>query len=143
MNSELPDKLVKILLVEDSPDDIELTVEGFKEGNLQHDLSVVEDGIEALDFLRRQGKYMNAPEPDVILLDLNLPRKDGREVLDDIRADRNLKHIPVIVLTASTAERDILQGYLRANSYIVKPVDMDQFVSALQDLKIGAVARNS
>lgn len=143
MNSGFSDRLVKILLVEDSPDDIELTVEGFKEGNLRHELSVVEDGIEAIDFLRRQGKYVDASEPDVILLDLNLPRKDGREVLDDIRADQNLKHIPVIVLTTSTAERDILQGYLRANSYIIKPVDMEQFVSALHDLKIGALTQNT
>ena len=127
---------VEILLVEDSPDDVELTRQGLKEGKVWHNLSVVADGVEALEFLRRQGKYGDAPQPDIILLDLNLPRKDGSEVLEEVKADPQLKHIPVVVLTTSNAEQDILKSYkLHANSYITKPVDLDQFFSVIKALE--------
>ena len=127
---------VEILLVEDSPDDVELTQECLKEWIVSHALSVVADGVEALEFLRRQGKHINAPQPDLILLDLNLPRKDGREVLGEVKADPQLKHIPVVVLTTSNAEQDILKSYrLHANCYITKPVDLDQFSSVIKSLE--------
>ena len=127
---------VEILLVEDSPDDVELTQEALKEGKVWHNLSVVADGVEAIEFLRRQGKHSNAPQPDIILLDLNLPRKDGREVLEEVKADPQLKHIPVVVLTTSNAEQDILKSYkLHANCYITKPVDLDQFFSVIKALE--------
>ena len=122
----------EILLVEDSPDDVELTQEALKGGNVWHNLSVVSDGVEALEFLRRQGKHGNAAQPDIVLLDLNLPRKDGREVLQEVKTDPQLKHIPVVVLTTSNAEQDILRSYkLHANCYITKPVDLDKFFSVI------------
>ncbi len=122
-------KPVEVLLVEDNPGDVRLTLEAFKEGKVNNRLSVVEDGVEALAFLRREGKYADASRPDLILLDLNLPKKDGREVLAEIKADEDLKRIPVVVLTTSKAEEDILKTYnLHANCYITKPVDFDQFV---------------
>ena len=127
---------VEILHVEDSPDDVELTIEALKEGKVWHNLTAVADGVEALEFLRKQGKYVNAPEPDIILLDLNLPRKDGREVLEEIKTDEQLKHIPVVVLTTSQAEQDIFKSYqLHANCYITKPVDLDQFFSVIISLE--------
>ena len=126
-------KPVKILLVEDNPGDARLTVEGFKEGKVRNDLSVVADGVEALAFLRREGKHANAPRPDLILLDLNMPRKDGRQVLAVIKQDPDLKRIPVVVLTSSQAEQDILKSYnLHANCYITKPVNLEQFIGIVR-----------
>ena len=111
MSSELHTKPIEILLVEDSSDDVELTREGLKEGKLLHNLNVAVDGVEALEFLQRAGNYVGAPEPDIVLLDLNLPKKDGREVLEVIKSDPMLKHIPVVVLTTSQADEDILRSY--------------------------------
>ncbi len=122
-------KPVEVLLVEDNPGDVRLTLEALKDGKVNNHLSVVEDGVEALAFLRREGKYADASRPDLILLDLNLPKKDGREVFAEIKTDEDLKRIPVVVLTTSKAEEDILKTYnLHANCYITKPVDFDQFV---------------
>ena len=118
----------EILLVEDNPGDVRLTRETLKESKLLNRMSVVVDGVEALAFLRREGRYAGETRPDLILLDLNLPKKDGREVLAEIKADESLRRIPVIVLTTSSAEQDILKMYdLHANCYITKPVDLDQF----------------
>ncbi len=127
---------LEILHVEDSPDDVELTLEGLKEGGIPHNLTAVSDGVEALEFLSKQGQYVDAPDPDIILLDLNLPRMDGREVLQEIKNDERLKHIPVVVLTTSQAEQDILKSYrLHANCYITKPVDLDKFFSVINTLE--------
>ena len=115
---------IEILLVEDSPSDAELTIEALKDAKVRNHLSIVEDGVQAMDFLRRQGQLCQAPRPDLIMLDLNLPRKDGREVLAELKADENLQTIPVVVLTTSRAEQDVLRAYqLHANCYITKPVD--------------------
>ena len=133
MNPNTPMRPVEILLVEDSPSDADLTVEALSDGKVLNNLHWVEDGVEALAFLRRQGKYNNAPRPDLILLDLNLPKKDGREVLAQIKADPQLKLIPVVVLTTSAAERDIFKTYeLNANCYVTKPIDLDQFISVVK-----------
>lgn len=127
---------VEILLVEDNPGDVRLTIEGLKEGKVRNTLSVVEDGVEALAFLRKEGKHVDAVRPDLILLDLNLPKKDGREVLTEIKSDENLRNIPVVVLTTSKAEQDILKAYsLHANCYITKPVDLDQFISVVESIE--------
>ena len=127
---------IEILHVEDSPDDRELTLEGLKEGKAWINLSSVSDGVEALEFLRKRGRFANAPRPDLILLDLNLPRKDGREVLEEIKADEQLNYIPVVVLTTSQAEQDILRSYrLHANCYITKPVDLDKFLSVISSME--------
>jgi CheY-like chemotaxis protein len=127
---------VEILLVEDNPGDVRLTREAWKEGKLRNNLHVAEDGVEALAFLRRQGRHGDAARPDLILLDLNLPRKDGREVLAEIKQDPNLKHIPVVILTTSKAEQDILKTYdLHANCYITKPLDMDQFIRVVKSIE--------
>jgi CheY-like chemotaxis protein len=124
---------VEVLLIEDNPGDVRLTMEAFKEGKICNHLSVVSDGVEALAFLRREGPYANAPRPDIILLDLNLPKKDGRDVLAEIKAEEDLKRIPVVVLTTSNAEKDILAAYdLHTNRYITKPVDFAQFVTAVK-----------
>ena len=124
---------IEILLVEDNPGDIRLTKEAFKEGKLKNHLNVVEDGKEAISFLKKEGQYADAPRPDLILLDLNLPKKDGREVLSEIKVDKNLKRIPVVILTTSKAEEDILKTYNHhANCYITKPVDMDQFINVVK-----------
>jgi two-component system, chemotaxis family, response regulator Rcp1 len=129
-------RAVEILLVEDSPSDTELTVATLEYAKFRNHVSIVEDGVQAMQFLRRQGPYAHAPRPDVILLDLNLPRKDGREVLAEIKADDNLKTIPVVVLTASSAERDMLQSYqLHANCYITKPVDVGQFIDVIRSIE--------
>ncbi|WP_448873043.1 response regulator [Desulfobulbus propionicus] len=129
-------KPVEILLVEDNPGDVRLTIEGLKEGKVKNNLSVVEDGVEAMAFLRKEGKYADAVQPDLILLDLNLPKKDGREVLTEIKSDKDLWHIPVVVLTTSKAEQDILKAYsLHANCYITKPVDLDQFISVVESIE--------
>lgn len=127
---------VEILLVEDSPTDALLAKEALRESKLANNLHHVTDGVEATDFLRKQGKYSEAPRPDVILLDLNLPRKDGREVLADIKSDEELKRIPVVVLTTSEAESDVLAAYgHHANCYIVKPVDFQKFSHVVQSIE--------
>jgi CheY-like chemotaxis protein len=127
---------IQILLVEDSPGDVRLTIEALKEGKVRNDLSVVPDGVEALAFLRREERYVDAPRPDLILLDLNLPRKDGRAVLAEIKADESLRRIPVVILTTSRAEQDILRSYdLNANCYVVKPVDLDQFIGVVKSIE--------
>ncbi|MGQ4649601.1 response regulator [Lyngbya aestuarii] len=126
-------KPIEILLVEDSPSDADLAAEALSEGKVSNNLHLVKDGVEALAFLRKQGKYTEAPRPHLILLDLNLPKKDGREVLAQIKADSSLKIIPVIVLTTSAAQRDILNTYqLNANCYIAKPIDLEQFFSVMR-----------
>lgn len=127
---------IEILLVEDNPGDARLTLEAFNEGRVLNNFNVVKDGVEALEYLRREGKYVNAVQPDLILLDLNLPRKDGREVLEEIKADERLMKIPVIVLTTSAAEEDIARAYTRhANCYITKPVDLDQFLRVVHSIE--------
>ncbi len=136
MNIQDVGKVVEILLVEDNSGDIRLTQEAFKDGKIINNLSVVEDGEEAMDFLRRNGRFENAPKPDIILLDLNMPKKDGRTVLAEIKSDPELKNIPVIVLTTSQAEADILKSYdLHANCYITKPVELDEFFSVIRSIK--------
>ena len=126
---------IEILLVEDNPGDERLTREALKEGKVYSNLHWVKDGVEALEFLRRQGKYGAAPRPDIILLDLNLPKKDGREVLREIKADETLRAIPVVVLTTSEAEEDVLRSYdLHANAYVTKPVDFDRFIGVVQQI---------
>lgn len=135
--TEKTGKPIQILLVEDNPGDVRLTKEALKESKVLNRLHVVEDGVEAMAFLRRQGKYVNAVHPDLILLDLNLPKKDGKEVLAEIKDDPDLKRIPVVILTVSKAEEDIIKTYnLHANCYITKPVDFDRFtevVKAIED----------
>jgi len=127
---------IKILLVEDNSGDVRLTVEALKRSKIRNSMNVVADGEEAMAFLRREGKYGDVPRPDLVLLDLNLPRKDGREVLKEIKTDDELKRIPVVVLTTSQAEEDILRAYgLNANCYITKPVDLDQFVKVVNSIE--------
>lgn len=127
---------VEILLVEDNEGDIGLVEEVFEEGRINNNLNITEDGEEAMEFLRREGEFTNAPHPDLILLDLNLPRKDGREVLEEIKEDENLRRIPVVVLTTSKAEKDILKSYdMHANSYITKPVNFDQFIKVVKSIE--------
>ena len=127
---------IEILLVEDNPADVRLTTEALKEEKIYNNLHVVTDGVEAIAFLRREGKYAKAVRPDLILLDLNLPKKDGREVLKEIKNDDNLKIIPVVVLTVSKSEEDILKSYnLHANCYITKPVDLNQFMKVIRSIQ--------
>ncbi|MBF0484088.1 MAG: response regulator [Candidatus Omnitrophica bacterium] len=127
---------IEILLVEDSPADVRLTKEALKEEKLHMNLHVVGDGVEAMQFLHKEGKYANAPRPDLILLDLNLPKKDGREVLKEIKEDKNLKSIPTVILTVSKAEEDVFKTYnLHANCYITKPLDLNQFSRVVQSIK--------
>jgi CheY-like chemotaxis protein len=127
---------VEILLVEDNPGDVRLTVEAFKEGKMGNHLQIARDGVEALEVLRRQGQHSDAARPDLILLDLNLPKMDGREVLAEIKQDPDLRRIPVVVLTTSDAEQDIARSYdLHANCYITKPVDMGQFIEIVQRIE--------
>jgi len=127
---------IEILLVEDNPGDARLTLEALREAKVHNHLSHVTDGVEALAYLRRDGRYANAARPDLILLDLNLPRKDGREVLSAIKSDDTLKRIPVVVLTTSQAEEDILRAYsLNANCYITKPVDLEQFLKVVRTIE--------
>jgi chemotaxis family two-component system response regulator Rcp1 len=126
---------IEILLVEDSPGDVRLTREALRDAKVQNNLHVVSDGMEATSFLWRQGKHANAPRPDLILLDLNLPKKGGREVLEEIKVDPSMKSIPVVILTTSAAEEDILRSYqLHANCYITKPVDLDQFLKVVKTI---------
>jgi two-component system, chemotaxis family, response regulator Rcp1 len=127
---------IEILLVEDNPGDVRLTIEALSTARVRNTLHVVEDGERALAFLHQEAPYANAPRPELILLDLNLPRKDGREVLAEIKQDPDLKRIPVVILTSSAAEQDILQSYnLHANCYITKPVDLEQFLSVVRSLE--------
>lgn len=127
---------VEILLVEDSPGDVRLTREVLKDGKMINNLNVVGDGVEALAFLARKNQYTNAPRPDLILLDLNLPKKDGREVLAEVKANPSWQRIPIVVLTTSQAEEDILKAYnLHANCYITKPINLDQFIKVLQSIE--------
>lgn len=127
---------VEILLVEDNPGDVRLTMEALREGKVRNHLHVARDGVEALAFLRREGEFAASPRPDFILLDLNLPRMDGREVLQVVKADPSLRFIPVVVLTSSQAEKDILQAYdLHANCYVTKPVDFEQFIHVVRSIE--------
>ena len=129
-------KPIEILLVEDSPGDVRLTIEALKEAKVANRLSVVEDGVKAMEFVRRQGPYAAAPRPDLILLDLNLPRKDGREVLQEIKSDPDLRRIPLVVLTTSRAKEDVLKAYdLHANCYITKPVDFTRFMEVVRSIE--------
>ena len=134
---------IEILLVEDNPGDVRLTQEAVREAKIRNTLNVVIDGEQAIAYVRRQGEYADQPRPDLILLDLNLPRKDGREVLQDLKSDPDLHRIPVVVLTSSAAEQDILRTYdLYANAYVTKPVDLEQFmhaVSSIQDFWLNIV----
>ena len=126
---------IEILLVEDSPGDVRLTKEALRDAKVRNNLHVALDGMEATGFLRQQGKHTNAPRPDLILLDLNLPKKGGRTVLEEIKLDPSLKSIPVVILTTSAAEEDILRSYqLHANCYITKPVDLDQFLKVVRTI---------
>jgi CheY-like chemotaxis protein len=128
---------VEILLVEDNPGDERLTREALKEGKVYNNLHWVKDGVEAMEFLRRAGRYAEAPRPDIILLDLNLPKKDGREVLQEIKTDTDLKRIPVVVLTTSKAEEDVLRTYnLHANCYVTKPVDLEKFIVVVKSIDV-------
>jgi CheY-like chemotaxis protein len=126
---------VEILLVEDNPGDVRLTQEALKEGKVYNNLHWAKDGVEALEFLRQQGKHGKAPRPDIILLDLNLPKKDGREVLAAIKGDPRFRQIPVVILTTSAAEEDVLKSYeLHANCYVTKPVDLEKFIQVVQSI---------
>lgn len=129
-------KSIEMLLVEDNPGDARLAIEALKDAKVHNNLHWVQDGVEAMDFLRRKGNYSDAPRPDVILLDLNLPKKDGREVLADVKADEDLRRIPVVILTISDAEEDVIKTYnLHANCYIRKPIDLDQFVAVVKAIE--------
>ena len=136
MDTKKQSKEIEILLVEDSPADILITREAFQDARLTNTLHVVEDGVKAMEFLRREGIYASAPRPDLILLDLNLPRKNGREVLAEIKAAAEFKSIPIVVLTTSNADEDILKAYnLHANCYVIKPVGFDNFFKAVQSIE--------
>jgi chemotaxis family two-component system response regulator Rcp1 len=127
---------IEILLVEDNPGDVRLTREALKDAKVANTLHVVEDGVSALDFLHRRPPFIEAPRPDLILLDLNLPRKNGREVLEEIKSDKRFKAIPVVILTTSQAEEDVLRAYnLHANCYITKPVDFTQFTTIVKTIE--------
>lgn len=122
-------RTVEILLVEDNPGDARLTIEAMREAKVRNRIIVVEDGVEAMEYLRHEGRHADAPRPDLILLDLNLPKKDGRAVLAEVKSDPALKRIPVVVLTTSSAEEDVIRAYdLHANAYVTKPVDLEQFM---------------
>jgi CheY-like chemotaxis protein len=136
MSSQLMGDPVEILLVEDSSGDARLALEAMKESKIRNRMHWVKDGVEAMDFLYRRGQYVGAPRPDVILLDLNLPKKDGREVLADIKSDDNLKRIPVVILTISQDEADIINSYSdHANCYITKPIGLDQFMKVIKSIE--------
>jgi CheY-like chemotaxis protein len=127
---------IEILLVEDNPGDARLTREALRDARVRNNLHVVPDGVEAMAFLQRRGKHAAAATPDLILLDLNLPKKDGREVLAEIKNHDEFQHIPVVILTTSQAERDIVESYrLRANAYVTKPVDLEQFLTVVQSIE--------
>lgn len=136
MVETLPSRAIEILLVEDNPGDARLTQEALREGKIRNNLHHARDGVEALAFLKREGEYAKAPTPDLVLLDLNLPRKDGREVLAEMKQDSRLRTIPVVVLTTSEAENDIVRSYeLHANCYITKPVGLEQFISIVREIE--------
>jgi CheY-like chemotaxis protein len=129
-------KSIEILLIEDNPGDVDLAIEALQRGKVRNSLHHVGDGLAAMDFLRRKGKYANAPRPDLVLLDLNMPKKDGREVLAEVKADEDLKRIPVVILTTSKSEEDILKTYnLHANCFITKPIDLHQFIKVVQAIE--------
>ncbi len=129
-------KPIEILLVEDSPGDVRLTIEALKEAKVKNNLSVAKDGVEAMDFLHKTNQFKDAVRPDLILLDLNLPKKDGRELLAEIKSDDSLKRIPIVILTTSNSESDILKTYdLHANCYITKPVDFEQFYTVIKSIE--------
>src|SRR5438105_8451335 len=135
MDSESP-RSIDILLVEDNAADVRLTEEVLADSKVHNNLLIANDGEEALACLQQKGKFKNSPRPDLVLLDLNLPKKDGREVLAEIKADPNLKRIPVVILTTSQAEADIIKAYnLHANCYITKPVDVDQFITVVKSIE--------
>jgi len=128
-------RAIEILLAEDNPGDARLTLEGFKDAKVKNHIAVVEDGIEALAYLHHEGEYANVKTPDLILLDLNMPRKNGREVLAEIKADEELRHIPVLVFTVSSADRDIMEAYnLQASAFITKPIDFDEFLKVVNSV---------
>ncbi|MGZ4953860.1 MAG: response regulator [Methylobacter sp.] len=136
MSIENMGRAAEFLLVEDNPGDVRLTCEALTESKVKNNLSIVGDGMEAMAFLHREGKYADAPRPDVILLDLNLPKKNGLEVLAEIKADSNLKRIPVVIITSSEAEQDVLKTYdLHVNCYVNKPVDLEQFIKVVQSIE--------
>ena len=136
MNSKKNYREIEILLVEDNPGDARLTKEALAEGKVLNHMSVVEDGVFALAYLRKEGQFANARRPDIILLDLNLPRMDGRELLAIIKVEPDLKRIPVVVLTTSKAEEDIFKSYdLHANCFITKPVDLEQFINVVRSIE--------
>lgn len=136
MSSQTNGKLSQILLVEDNPADVRLMAEALKENGVDCKMSVVKDGVEAMAFLHQKDEYANAPRPDLILLDLNLPRKNGREVLVTLKENTNLRRIPVVVLTISKAEEDILKAYdHHVNCYVTKPIDLDQFLSVAKFIR--------
>ncbi|MBC8264010.1 MAG: response regulator [Anaerolineales bacterium] len=136
MSGQTIGKSVEILLVEDNPGDVRLAQEALKDAKMRNNLHVARDGVEAMAFLRREGKYADAPHPDLILLDLNLPKKDGREVLAEVKADEDLRRIPVVILTMSKDEEDILKTYnLHANCYVTKPLDLDQFIKVVKAIE--------
>ncbi|MFI3154791.1 MAG: response regulator [Methylococcaceae bacterium] len=136
MSLENIGRAAEFLLVEDNPGDVRLTCEALTESKVKNHLSIVGDGLEAMAFLNREGKYADAPRPDVILLDLNLPKKNGLEVLAEIKADASLKRIPVVIITSSEAEQDILKTYdLHVNCYVNKPVDLEQFIKVVQSIE--------
>lgn len=136
MSPQSASRPFEILLVEDNPGDVRLIREALQEGKVRSNLSVARDGVEAFAFLRREPPHAAAPRPDLIVLDLNLPRKDGREVLQEVKGDSTLRRIPVIVLTSSQAEQDILRAYdLHANCYVTKPVDFDQFIHVVHAIE--------
>jgi CheY-like chemotaxis protein len=135
MTQSLPGRQIEVLLVEDDPGDVLMTKEAFEDYKLNNRLHVVTDGAEAMGFLRRQGEHADAPRPDLVLLDLNLPRMDGREVLQAIKSDPELASIPVVVLTTSEAEEDVLRSYsLHANAYVTKPVDFERFIQVVRQI---------
>ena len=135
MNAAQTGRSINILLVEDNPGDVRLAQEGMKESKMLNKMHVVKDGVEAMAFLRHEGPYSDAPQPDLILLDLNLPKKDGRVVLTEIKSDEDLKRIPVVILTTSRSEEDILKTYdHHANCYITKPIDFDQFMNVVNSI---------
>lgn len=136
MNDQMLGRPIEVLLVEDNSDDVYLTKLAFEDAKVITNLNVVADGEAAMDFLHRRGKYTDVSRPDLILLDLNLPRKDGREVLEEIKTDENLRRIPVVILTTSSADKDILKTYnLHANCYLVKPIDLEQLFSLVHSVE--------
>ena len=135
MNSQVAERPMEILLVDDNPGDVRLTAEALRDGEVENRLHTAKDGMEAMAFLRRKGRYIDAPRPDLILLDLNMPRMNGRQVLAEIKEDSALKHIPVVILTGSREMDDIVKTYdLHANCYVTKPIDFEQFIMMMKSI---------